>query len=206
MFFARVPQTFLDKFIALKVDPSTGKPNPALFSAFNAAHPEVQSQVQFLNSNNPPRSYANEAYFGIHTFFLVDATGKRSKFKFHFEPKDGINRLTDAEVASGSDGFLEPALVERMKSGPASWDLVITLGMPGDEELDPTVLWPPDRPQIRAGTLRLHDALPSEKAGSFKINYDPMMLSEGIAASKDPILLFRSPSYAISHGRRLQGL
>src|SRR6266436_2764836 len=28
MFFAAVPQTFLDKFIALAVDPATGKPDP----------------------------------------------------------------------------------------------------------------------------------------------------------------------------------
>jgi len=38
MFFAAVPQTFLDKFIALAVDPATGKPDPEKFQAFKASH------------------------------------------------------------------------------------------------------------------------------------------------------------------------
>ena len=33
MFFAAVPQTFLDKFFALAIDPSTGKPDMAKFKA-----------------------------------------------------------------------------------------------------------------------------------------------------------------------------
>jgi len=39
-----------------------------------------------------------------------------------------------------------------------------------------------------------------------KINFDPLVMSDGIAPSKDPILLFRSPAYAISFAKRLGGL
>jgi hypothetical protein len=31
-----------------------------------------------------------------------------------------------------------------------------------------------------------------------KINFDPVVIADGIAPTDDPILLFRSPAYAIS--------
>ena len=37
------------------------------------------------------------------------------------------------------------------------------------------------------------------------INYDPLVMSDGIAPTDDPVLLFRSPSYAVSFVKRLQG-
>jgi catalase len=37
------------------------------------------------------------------------------------------------------------------------------------------------------------------------INYDPLVMSDGIAPTDDPVLLFRSPSYALSFVKRLQG-
>jgi catalase len=39
--------------------------------------------------------------------------------------------------------------------------------------------------------------MPDPKAGSYKINFDPLMMADGIEATNDPILLFRSPSYAV---------
>jgi catalase len=44
-----------------------------------------------------------------------------------------------------------------------------------------------------------------EGAGCEKINYDPLVMGDGIAATNDPILLFRSSSYALSFTKRLQG-
>jgi catalase len=37
------------------------------------------------------------------------------------------------------------------------------------------------------------------------INYDPLVMSDGVAPTDDPVLLFRSPSYAVSFVKRLQG-
>ncbi|MBS0554534.1 MAG: catalase, partial [Proteobacteria bacterium] len=37
------------------------------------------------------------------------------------------------------------------------------------------------------------------------INFDPMVMAEGIEASDDPVLRFRSPAYAVSFGKRLGG-
>jgi catalase len=84
--------------------------------------------------------------------------------------------------------------------------MLVTIGEPGDPEDDPTILWPNNRKEVRAGTLTLSSAMPDPKAGSYKINFDPLMMADGIEPTNDPILLFRSPSYAVSHTRRLRDL
>ncbi|HUX64452.1 catalase [Sulfuricella sp.] len=71
VFGAAQPRTFLDMMIATKPDPATGKPDPEKIKAFKASHPDNLAQATFLADNNPPRSYANSAYFGIHTFKQV---------------------------------------------------------------------------------------------------------------------------------------
>jgi catalase len=90
------------------------------------------------------------------------------------------------------------------RSSSVRWHMMI--GQPGDPEDDPTILWPNNRKEVRAGTLTLSSAMPDPRAGSYKINFDPLMMADGIEATNDPILLFRSPSYALSHTRRLRDL
>src|ERR1700716_2368710 len=98
MFFAAVPQTFLDKFIALAIDPSTGKPDTAKFKAYAASHPDNAAQAKFLMDNNPPPSYANCAYYGIHTFRFINRKGETTLVKFRFVPRDGEKQLSNPEM------------------------------------------------------------------------------------------------------------
>ena len=206
MFFAHVPQTFVDKFVALKLDPATGKPDPVRFKAFGASHSDIASQVKFLDDNNPPPSYANCAYYSIHTFKFINQYDKVTLVRWRFVPLDGEKKLSDEELKSMPSDFLEQALIERTQRGPVLWDMIVTIGEPGDPETDPTVLWPKDRKEVRAGTLTLSSAAPDKQAGSYGINYDPLVLSDGIEATDDPVLRFRSSSYALSFTRRLQNV
>jgi catalase len=165
MFFAAVPQTFLDKFIALTVDPATGKPDPEKFQAFKASHRDNDGQAKFLSDNNPPTSYANCAYSGIHTFKFINKKGETTLVKFRFVPRDGEKRLSNAETQSAPRDFLERALSERTKKGPVRWDMILTIGEPGDPEMNPTILWPKTRKEVNAGTLTITSATPSAEAG-----------------------------------------
>jgi catalase len=81
----------------------------------------------------------------------------------------------------------------------------VTIGEPGDPEIDPTLLWPKDRKEFKAGTLTISSATPQDGAACKDINYDPLVMSDGIGPTDDPVLLFRSPSYAVSFVKRLQG-
>jgi len=39
-----MPRTFLDKMLALKPDPATGKPNPEASKAFAESHPDTKGR------------------------------------------------------------------------------------------------------------------------------------------------------------------
>ena len=91
--------------------------------------------------------------------------------------------------------FLESALINRTQKGPVRWDMLLTIGESGDPQDDPTLAWPKDRKELKAGTLTIASAMTRKGAGCEKINYDPLVMADGIAATDDPVLLFRSPSY-----------
>jgi catalase len=205
MFFAAMPRTFLDKMLALKPDPATGKPDPATFKAFEASHPDNRGQAKFLADNNPPVSYANSAYFGIHTFKFINKDNKVTLVRWRFVPQDGEKSLTDSELTSMPRDFLEQAMIKRTQQGPVRWDMWLTIGEPGDPENDPTILWPKNRKELKVGTLIISSAMNQSGAGCENINYDPLVMADGIAATNDPVLLFRSPSYGVSASKRLEG-
>ncbi len=206
MFFATMPKTFIDKFFALTPDPATGKPDPARFKEFLASHHDNDAQGHFLGTVNPPVSYANCAFYGIHTFKFVAKDNKVTMVRWRFVPRDGEKLLTDQQVANAPRDFLQDALMERTKRGPVQWDMIVSIGEPGDPVTNPTVLWPADRKEVNVGTLTLSTAMPQEQAPSYGINFDPLVMADGIEASDDPILLFRSPSYGLSYSRRLRNI
>jgi catalase len=70
---------------------------------------------------------------------------------------------------------------------------------------NPTIYWPAERKTIQVGVLTLTSATPQKGADCEKINFDPLVMAEGIAPTDDPVLQFRSPSYAASFVKRLTG-
>ncbi len=68
---------------------------------------------------------------------------------------------------------------------------------------NPTIAWPDDRQQSKFGTLTLSSAFDQKGTECEAINFDPLILSDGVEASNDPVLLFRSGTYGISHSKRV---
>jgi catalase len=205
MFGAAQPKTFFDNLVAVKPDPETGKPDPNKVKAFLDSHPDARAQAAYLKSHNPPVSFASSDYFGIHTFKYTSKDDKTTLVRWRFVPADGVKRLTDAQMKSMPHDFLAQELIDRTKKEPVHWDMLVTLGQKEDPETDPTVLWPSKRKEFKAGTLTIASAMPQQGGPCEKINYDPLVMADGIAPTNDPILTFRSPSYAVSFSRRLQG-
>jgi catalase len=81
--------------------------------------------TKFYAHHNSPPSYANSAYFGIHTFKSIDTDGKATLVRWRFVPEDGEKGLTDAELTSMPRDFLEQALIDRVKQGPVKWDMSV---------------------------------------------------------------------------------
>jgi catalase len=80
--------------------------------------------------------------------------------------------------------------------------LILTVGEPGDPLLDATLPWPSDRRSIDAGTLTL-TGIETDSAGNARdINFDPLVLPDGIEPSDDSLLSARSAVYAASYRAR----
>jgi len=205
MFGAARPQTFLDLMLAQQPDPATGKPDPEKMKAFKASHPDNLAQAEYLAKHNPPVSYGNSSYWGIHTFKLINQQNKTTLVRWRFAPKDGEKRLTDDALKTAGANFLEQALISRTQQGPVQWDMLVSIGEAGDPQDNPTLVWPENRKLIKAGTLNISGATPQKGAACEPINFDPLVMADGIAPTQDPVLLFRSPAYAVSFGKRLSG-
>lgn len=206
VFGAASPQTFLDLTLAMRPDPATGKPDPEKMKAFKASHPDNHAQSQYLADNNPPVSYANSSYFGIHTFKFINKENSTTLVRWQFVPQDGEKKLSQEELKTAPHDFLEQALISRTQHGPVRWDMVVSIGEAGDPEDNPTLAWPETRKKIKVGTLSLKTAMPQKGAVCEPINFDPLVMADGIAPTNDPVLLFRSPAYALSFAKRLGGL
>lgn len=203
VFGAVSPQSFLDLTLAMRPDPATGKPDPEKIKAFKASHPDNLAQAQYLASNNPPVNYANSSYFGIHTFKFVNKDNKTTLVRWQFVPQDGEKRLSDDELKTAGPNFLEQALISTAQQGPVRWDMMVSIGEAGDSVDNPTLAWPDTRKKFKAGTLSITAAMPQKDAACEPINFDPLVMADGIAPSNDPVLQFRSSAYAVSFSRRL---
>lgn len=203
IFHVATPAAFLENLRAATPDPATGKPDPETQKAFAVNHPEAKAQGAFLSTNNPPASYASTPYYSLHAFRFVNAANEGRYVRWHFQPQDGTSFIADGALAGTPPNFLEAKLAERMTKGPIKWDMFVTLAESGDTLIDPTVAWPTERKQVQIGTLELTKSSPSLGGNCEKINFDPMIMSDGVEASDDPVLRFRSAAYGISFGRRL---
>jgi catalase len=205
MFGAARPQTFLDLMLAQQPDPATGKPDPEKMKAFKASHPDNLAQSDYMAKHNPPPSYGNSSFWGIHTFKFINQQNKTTLVRWRFAPRDGEKQLSDEELKTAGANFLEPALISRTQQGPVQWDMLVSIGEDGDPQDNPTLSWPDNRKLIKAGTLSISAAMPQKGAACEAINFDPLVMADGVAPTQDPILLFRSPAYAVSFGKRLSG-
>ena len=206
IFAASSPASFRDLIVAAKPDPKTGQPDPAKMKEYTAAHPDWMALNELASHHNPTANYYQTTYFSVHTFKFIDAKGAEHPVKWRFVPRDGTKELTAAEMKSAPHDFLEKNLIERTHKGPAVWDMIVYVGEPGDPQDNPTLAWPETRKHFTAGTLTISQATPQQKGQACEpINFDPLIMADGIAPTNDPILLFRSPAYAVSFAKRLSG-
>lgn len=197
VFPVATPQAFYEQLRAQQPDPSTGKPDPAKVAAFFAAHPETAAFRAWAKSAKPSPSYAVDTYWGLNAFELVDAQGARHAVRWRMVPEAS----TDDTVGQGAD-YLAADLSARLARGPLRWHLLMTLAEPGDPTGDATRSWPAGRREIDAGTLELTATTPQDSGACRDVNYDPLVLPDGIQASDDPLLPARSAAYADSYLRR----
>jgi catalase len=206
IFAAASPASFRDFIVAVKPDPKTSQPDPEKIKAYFATHPDATALQQLASGHNPTANYFQTTYFSVHTFKFVDAKSTEHLVRWRFVPRDGTKEMTAEEMKAAPHDFLEKNLIERTRKAPALWDIVVYVGEPGDPQDNPTLAWPETRKHFIAGTLSITQATPQQKGVACEpINFDPLIMADGIAPTNDPVLLFRSPAYAVSFAKRLSG-
>jgi len=206
IFAAASPASFRDALVAAKPDPKTGQADPEKLKAYVATHPDAMALRELASHHTPTANYYQTTYFSVHTFKFIDARGTEHPVRWRFVPRDGTKELTAAEMKAAPHDFLEKNLIARTRKAPAVWDMIVYVGEPGDPQDNPTLAWPETRKHFTAGTLSITQAMPQQKGMACEpINFDPLRMADGIAPTNDPVLLFRSPAYAVSFGKRLSG-
>ena len=187
---------FLNAVAATK--PDSAKPTPV--EQFLATHPAAK---KFVSTPKPaPVSFATLAFFGVNAFKFTNAKGESQYARYRITPLAGMHALSDAQVATAAPNYLMDELPQRMAKGSVQFRISAQLAAKGDNVNDGTAVWPDDRPQIELGVLSLNKVVPDSKASEKKLAFNPLLLTDGIAPSADPVLLSRPIAYAVSVGRR----
>lgn len=196
------PEAFYQQLAALSPDPATGQRDPQRIQAFFEAHPETQAFLAWQSEYTPTGSFATERYHSINAFYLIDPQGERQAVRWAAVPAASTDREPARPLDPDNPQALQDEFTARVANGPVTFDLVFTFADPGDDENDPTTPWPDERSQRIAGQLVIDTVLTEAEGTCNDINFDPLVLPPGMAATADPILRARSAAYAESQRRR----
>jgi catalase len=201
VFPVRTPEGFHELFLASKPDPETGRPDPAKMEAFRTRHPETERTLPTIGKRPISSGFENSTFHGLHAYRFTNADGNTVPVRWLLKPEQPF---MPAGPLTGSEGknYLFDALIARIGGGPIQWRLVVIVGQPGDPTNDPSAVWPEGREMVDVGTLTLDRAESDETSPATDINFDPLVLPAGIAASDDPVLRARSAIYSQSFTRR----
>jgi catalase len=196
VFLDNSPQGFYDRLLASKVDDATGKPDPQIMAAFLKRHPETEAAMALVKKSPSTAGFADSTFSGLNTFFLVDPGGNRTPVRWSFIP----HQQALPPQGNGPNALFD-ALIKQLKTAPLHWVLRFTVGESNDP-IDPTLPWPVGRRTVDAGILTLTEAQTDGAGNARDINFDPLVLPDGIEPSDDPLLSARSAVYAGSYRER----
>jgi catalase len=202
VFPVRNAQGFHDQLLASAPDPVTGKPDPAKIKAFLASYPETAKAMPLIQNRQISSGFANSTYNSLNAFHFINADNKATPVRWSMVPEQPFDPINASDPGKADKNYLFDALIAAIHLGPQKWHLVVTVGQPGDPTDDATIPWPEDRRKINVGTLVI-DQVESENVSPARdINFDPLILPDGIAGSDDPLLSARSAAYSVSFTRR----
>jgi catalase len=202
VFVANSVQGFRDLLLASAPDAATGKPDGAKMSAFLAGHPECARALSLIRAQTVSSGFENSAFNSLNAFRFINAAGAVVPVRWSMQPSQPFQPVDMASAGPLGTNYLFDSLIASVHAAPLQWHLIITVGQPGDATVDATIPWPPDRQQVDVGTLTI-DHVESEDTSPVRdINFDPLVLPDGIAGSDDPLLSARSAAYAESFTRR----
>ena len=199
VFPVNTPPAFAEFLVVSSPDPATGKSIPGAMNAFLAKHPETAAALKIIGSHPFTSGFADSPYYALNAFRFVNAQGESTPVRWYVTPDQTFQAST---AAAAGKNYLFDALIAQLHAKPLRWHLILTIGQPGDSTADATSAWLPDRKQIDAGTLTINTIESEATSPTRDINFDPLVLPDGISPSDDPLLSARSAAYSQSFTRR----
>jgi catalase len=196
----RTPEAFYEQLFAFSPDPSTGKPDPAKVQAFLARHPETVEALKFIKSQPAPSGFSDATFHSLNAFRFINAAGKSTPVRWILTPAQSLKKENAATPCDMN--FLFDELIAQIHRRPLQWYLIVIVGQPGDPTNDATLPWPAGREQVNVGTLTIDRLESDDTSPERDINFDPLVLPDGIAPTDDPLLSARSAVYSQSFTRR----
>jgi catalase len=204
VFPVSTPQAFYEQLLASKPDPKTGKPDPAKMKAFVEHHPENEEARKILKDREISSGFENTTFHGLNAFRFTNAAGDSVWVRWLLTPEQPFEP-PHAGAAPEDKNYLFDALIAAIHRPPARslrWHLIIIIGQPGDPTNNAAIVWPKDRERVDVGTLTLDQDQSDDTSPATYINFDPLVLPDGMAPSDDPLLSARSAVYSQSYTRR----
>jgi catalase len=222
VFFIQDGIKFPDLVHALKPEPQHEMPQAAsahnTFWDFVSLQPETLHHVMWLMSDRAiPRSFRTMQGFGVHTFRLVNASGRSTFVKFHWTPVLGTHSLVwdEAQKIAGKDSdFNRRDLWEAIEAGHfPEYELGLQF-IPEDREfdfddidlLDATKIIPEEVvPVTPVGRMVLDRNPENFFAETEQVAFCVGNMVPGIDFTDDPLLQARLFSYLDTQLTRLGG-
>lgn len=202
VFTDSTPEGFYERLLASKSRPDTGKPDPQQMAAFLDRHPETVAAMKIIKRSPPSAGFADSTFYGLNAFRFTNGAGVTVPVRWSVVPQRA-GAAGAPQPPRGAD-YLFDDLIRAVAQRPLKWRLILTIGEPSDPTDDATKPWPPSRRSVDAGTITI-TAVQTEQAGNARdINFDPLVLPDGITASDDPLPAARSAVYARSFTRRAE--
>jgi catalase len=188
---------FLDMLLAVAESPA-GAPKPTKLEQFAANHPNMPRALATVQT---PDSFADEEYYGVNAFILVNDKGERHAVRYLLAPEKLVH-LAPAEAAKQAPDFLIDELPARIERGAVTFHLKAQLASPGDSTKDASTPWPNSDEVVELGVLTIDKAARDSLEAQKKLLFLPGQLTDGIEPSDDPLIGLRDGAYAVSFSRR----
>jgi len=219
VFFIQDGMKFPDLVHSVKDEPDSGFPQAASahdnFWDFISLTPESMHMIMWAMSDRAiPRSFRFMEGFGVHTFKLVDASGKATFVKFHWKPKQGLQSVLwpEAVKINGADpDFHRRDLWGAIKAGNyPEWELGMQLFSEETarkldfDPLDATKIIPEEVVPVKlVGRMVLDRTVDNFFAETEQVAFCTQNLVPGVDFSNDPLLQLRNFSYLDTQLSRL---
>jgi catalase len=187
-------------FLTAVASTTDKSPHPSPIEAFLGAHPAALKVA--MESRAASKSFENLDFYGNNAFIFVDAAGNKHPFRYQIIPVAGVVKLDSATAAKQKPDYMFDDLKRAVAKGPVKYTIYAQLANPGDPTNDGSVVWPADRKRVELGTLSVTKLVANSDSAQKALAFNPIILTNGITLSDDPLPSIRSAVYALSVAHR----